>query len=486
MLKLSRGLVCILVSTLIIGCSANLEKVADKKEDGEVEYSLMGRAVYSPAALYAGIDNPIEIKDIQVKNTESQQFNYIQISGLQDKAVEAKINEDIKALFDQMLPYAEFKKAMPFRGAQTLMQEDTKVSGAHLTISSTFNSNNVLSVVAYVAVNLETQKYGYKYMNMDEGLNFDLNTGEQFSLEDVFVNDIDPWEIINSVIAENINGYKTAFSIGEFDYYGLVAPFKGIKHGQRFYLTNNGVNVIINYNNPEFDIGFNTRVIEVPYSACRGSIAIAERFYEEGINIYTSGATEKRLFGSYSSKRKYEYSSLEKDNARWEVNISYPEDLEETLVEQIKAFRAEQEAFVLDSVIAESLNYVEQRIYVYQAGRYLNISCHVYFSNGNEGLWKEDSYVYSETGQQLELEDIFAADYDYMPILIDGLEKAIREYNLPVSPEKEKLLPGMGFTINDTGITFVTKTYEWSPGNKHPLSFQIQYKDIGYDNLLVF
>ncbi len=488
MLRLSRRLIFILVLVLLISCNAELDKRADNIEQikDETDYSLKGRAVYGPGEIYSGVLNPIEIKEIIVANTEDQHYNYVQISGLKDKVVEERINRDIKKRFDELMNYTEFKKPMPFRGAQIFMQEDTKVYGANLSIYTAFNYNNVLSLVAYVSINLENPLNGYKYMYMTDSLNFDLNTGEQFSLEDVFVNDVDALEIVNRGIYEDINSLKGFHHVDGFSYYDLVSPFKGIKHGQRFFLTPNGINIVIDYNNPEFNVDFASTVMEIPYSSCRGSIAITERFYNEDVNLYTVEATEKCLFVSYSGKRKYEYYNSDNANTFWDASIGYPEDLSEHLLEEIKAHRFKQEAYVLDSANAEALNYVEQRINVQQAGRYLNVSCHVYFNSSNEYQWQEDYYVYSENGELLSIKDIFAADYDYLPIIREGLEKAIKEYRLTDGPEADALLQELNFGIYDTYITFITKPYEWRTGSKHPISFQIQYKDIGYDNLLVF
>src|SRR5690606_19176361 len=73
------------------------------------------------------------------------------------------------------------------------------------------------------------------------------------------------------------------------------------------------------------------------------------------------------------------------------------------------------------------ITYVEQRIYAYQVGRYYNISCHIYFSDNTMGQWHEESYVYSEDGRLLDLEDIFTPGYDYLPIAKSTLENTIKE-----------------------------------------------------------
>ena len=103
-------------------------------------------------------------------------YSYIRISGLKDKNIENKINEEIKnAVYSFAITTSEGK------------------SNSNANIVGNFN--NILSI----AVIARDNAYA-----ITKGLNFDLNTGEKFSFEDVFTKSAPIVSILTSAYNKNL------------------------------------------------------------------------------------------------------------------------------------------------------------------------------------------------------------------------------------------------------------------------------------------
>ena len=493
MLKSSRHLIItvIFLTILMMGCNNSIDAPQDKKDNNKpipvVDYKPMGKEVYAPVEIPFVVENPIEINNINVTDNLNNQYNYFEISGLLDKRVERIINEAIKTLFDQLLPYAKGEQLVPYRGVQTMIKEK-KIYSSSLSISPYFNSNNILSVLASVSISYYNSFDGYNHFSMSEGLNFDLNSGKTLYIEDVFTNDSNAIEILNNAINKEIDRHRleTSINYDEYSSLALVAPFKGIRHDQKFFLSHNGVNIIIDHNNPEFYFG-SYNIVEVPFISQKGNIAITERFYDEGISIFEKVSFEKRFLQSYGGEKQVRTrDAYTKDGTEWYVYISYPEDLPQALINNIDLAQIKQEDWINQLKKDNVVGYVEQNIHGRRVGKYINIGVNINFSIVNQGQWFGDNYVYTEAGEPINLEDLFVKGYNYEPLLMDAIKRSSRDYGLTTEPDIEALLKDLSFAIGDTSVFFTTRPYEWDAVSKHPLRFDIPFKEIGFENLRVF
>ena len=261
MLKLNKKqLLGIILSFTIAlaGCTSTGNKPKDEKSPPAIKtvYQHMGAATYAPVDINYVVENALEITYIDETVDSNFQRGYFTISGLKDKAVEQKINADIKALYQQLIPYVTGEELVPYRGIRAVITPDRKLEHSYLAVAPYFNSNHVLSVVASAAGSYyDPENWHNNYFSYIDCLNIDLNTGESFGLLDVFTNDVDGIAIVNDTIAKEINRRLLIRSVEHEDYYGtftLVAPFKGIDRDQKFFLGYEGINIVISLKFMEF------------------------------------------------------------------------------------------------------------------------------------------------------------------------------------------------------------------------------------------
>jgi len=98
----------------------------------------------------------------------------------------------------------------------------------------------------------------------------------------------------------------------------------------------------------------------------------------------------------------------------------------------------------------------------------------------------EESYVYSKTGKLIILKDLFVEGFDYESLVISYIEEHLKNYRAYDVPEPKFFLDGLKFTIEAENISFITKTYKWDKDNIYPIHFNINYEEIGYENLKIF
>jgi len=118
-------------------------------------------------------------------------------------------------------------------------------------------------------------------------------------------------------------------------------------------------------------------------------------------------------------------------------------------------------------------------------GSFINIGNHMHIGFKENGLWQEGKYVYSQTGEPLDLDDIFVEGYDYASLIKNAIEGAKKEYKVPKGSHTEVTLDDLMFTLEDTHISFITKADEDNPDSSQ-LHFNVSYEDIDYKNLRIF
>ncbi|WP_028308231.1 hypothetical protein [Desulfitibacter alkalitolerans] len=487
--------IALLAVILLVGCS--IDENAGKNEAASNNHSIkpetdetMGKATYSPVKILYAVDNPINIISINASEDMDHHRSYFQIRGLKDQIVENSINEAIKQLFEQMLPYGNGEKHPPYRGIQSAISGDKVISYSAISVDPQFNCNNILSVAAHVSGTYNCSTSGPSHFSFIEALNFDLNTGKTFLINDVFTNDVNGLEIVNEAIANELTRRSLTADIDHnlyYDSFALVAPFKGVTYDQKFYLSNYGLNVVIDYNNPEFDVGFSYAIVTVPFYTADGCIAVTERFYDKNQSIFTEDAVSLRFLPDYQQSVHREAASYMKNGTQWYVSIGYPKNLSKKLINIINVLRVAQEKEVALLSQESPVTFVEQNIYAHRMGAYVIISSHLIIGQAEETQWSEDNFVYTETGEPIQLEDLFVDEYDYSSLINNAINRTIEQHGLAPGFDVQDLLRDITFRLNDTSISFVTKPYAWDPtSSKYPLHFDISYEEIGYKNLKIF
>ncbi|MEI8216390.1 MAG: RsiV family protein [Eubacteriales bacterium] len=466
-------LLLIMVSTLIlISCGSINVGPNNLKSPIEIPYLLK---------------NPIEITSIENNDVTEFYTRTISLKGLKDKKIEGSINEDLLNAYDQI----SNGELPPIRGIKKDLGSTSKLTGNTLDAQISFNYNNVASVVVY-----GNRTYNQSvYVGLMDALNFDLNTGKQISLKDIFADDVDYKIILNDYISAALaKGNAT-----EEDYYSmsgndlkLVSPFKGISDNQKFYLSQAGLVLIFDYSNPEFDTGLYASTIYINFQELGDIFAIAKRFYDPNVNIYTSEKpVVKEFLQSWGGTdiRSQENRTLDKINITQSLvyNPKIPvEAVEKATSLGIFDISAFNDMKTYTNTSGEDWNSFEQYVWANSVGTYSVVSknLNIYYN----GKWKTslENYNYDKSGKLLALHDIFVPGYDYKSLVVNSMKAAIKQIPVIKTYDTDQLYNNLSFAIGISEISFSTIPMKTDPLSESPVYFSVTYEEFGCDNMTIF
>ena len=204
--------------------------------------------------------NSVTVRTIDYDVPSGCYAEYFEIDGLADQAVEERINNRIFVEMEEMCR-GEF--IPPYRGIALKMKENAdRASAFSVHIVPGFNSNNILSVNAachfYFARDDYDNQFGYSYA---VPMTFDLTTGEEMTLGDLFAPGTDYIGLLSRNVDECLmsGGFDGEYNeMGEYSSLRLVSPFKGLRPEQKFLINENGdIDLFFDYDTPEFYTHYN-------------------------------------------------------------------------------------------------------------------------------------------------------------------------------------------------------------------------------------
>ncbi|MGB7605980.1 MAG: hypothetical protein WBL93_10945 [Lutisporaceae bacterium] len=235
-------------------------------------------------------NNGIEVEYKNIVTTDGKKVeirnNYPIISGLKDKSIQDKINNEIvevgKTLLSQL--EADLLKA----SKNNTISYSMKNSNAYIT----YNFNNVIFVEysVYIEAQLKTEKYYPMYKIVSYG--YDLNIGERIELAEIFKPGSDYKSKINNFICQYIieNNYD------DYEAEKMTKPFQGIRENQSYTLDMWGLRIILDEKNDEFvNCGYSEQVL-IPLKYLGDELYFFDRYVDEGKNIYEKEKLSKKLF----------------------------------------------------------------------------------------------------------------------------------------------------------------------------------------------
>lgn len=254
--------------------------------------------------------NPIDIISVNVPSDGESAVGYMRIEGLKNEDVQKKINDRIRSVFDSMVNCSFLP---PYRGIGVMMKHPGIESNpTYINVWSEYNSGNILSVVAVCYVDCKADdgfEFTYSYT---VPMVFDLSTGDELKLADIFRDGTDGLETVNGYIDTYLlkNGYGTDEimqpdddTYPSFDTINMTAPFKGVKEGQKFYIDQFGrLTLVFDYDTPEFYTGMSGLPVWVIDSSVSSGIKL---FRETDGSIYSSDDVRCILDYEYSSELEY-------------------------------------------------------------------------------------------------------------------------------------------------------------------------------------
>lgn len=490
----SDRLICFCVALLLVasfgaGCSSK-QVVGPEKQPSET----VVKVVFSPVKLNYHVVNPLTVRAVY-KEPQWENDREVYIEGLLDKAVEDRINQNLKQL------YVDIKEldVPPYRGIRIHVPQDSRRVDNRVHADISYSYNNVLSVFVRYDKSYyppgSTQKVTVSGM---ETRNFDLTTGNEIRLQDVFADDVDYLAILSDAIKRALGSSATDEN-QEWYQWGpsLVAPFQGVEEGQKFFLSSVGISLLIDHRTPEFDIGHHFMVIPISYYELAGVVAIKARFYDETTTIYTSRAPliMHLTTGYYDMPQITHRVEDQVGNVVFTAHYRYPAATTDAVGDYILRQHEKYEGRVAELKGQGGDNYwwISRNVWASLVGEFATVTVHEilhrvnspittdmidWIRHGGEGCISSssDTFVLDEHGNEVLLSQLFVHGFDYESVIRPAYEQALVGHHSLSRPTFAEVRDQLQFTLEATHLVLNT-----------PLAyFSVSYEQIGCSNMTIF
>ncbi len=279
---LSVSVAAALIFTMAVGLTACGSGSVDKEISIDIPDSdIVGNRVEAPVKTEYFTDNNLRTIEGEYEApsyVNADASDLIQIDGLKNKEVQQTINDKIRGTFMEMITDTN---PPPVRGAKLavrdFLDEEGNLLPSEITVDCYVEASfeNILSVKLWKYITYGSYEYDNCCWYSDtKVLNFDLNTGNELKLQDLFADNVDACKYINRYTnkllettdyeSEEVFAYTDQFQIK------LASPFEGFSDDVEFFVSDydGSVNIILDYRTPEFYVGDNgtdTTWISIPY-----------------------------------------------------------------------------------------------------------------------------------------------------------------------------------------------------------------------------
>lgn len=418
--------------------------------------------------------------------------DYPEIDGLKNEKVQQRINDRIKEAVEELYS----RELPPYRGIRVLVP-DEEISGLHSNIYSTtyYNESNIYSVL--IRKYLRDSEYTI-YIEDVIALNFDLQTGEEITLSDLFAAEYDYRSVISEYVRECIaqnmlddlldndaSIYSSSFA--------LIRPFETIEEEQKFIISSwDEVYLILDYNNREFDVGTEVRFLPVKSHLLPDQgreLIFTEKYENWNESLYKDGFNRWKSLkedSDYQSEMWISDSSpLEDMQFRTKISCN----IENTQLSQHYAGVVGQLEDRVIAILAENGKTAEE----FYGGDYsLTVNNYGKFITEYEGysFWGPDAYIYDNhfsvydgaTGKVVALEECFVPEVNYRELIIS--QEMARDESL----SREELVRGLRdpeFMIYPTYFTILYTRMDNDYG-VYKSNIYVEFEDLGEENLTIF
>ena len=246
-------------------------------------------------------------------------LNYIKISGLKNKEIEEKINEEI------------CNKAFGMYTQEML--NDEKTINISIDTQKMASFSNVLSVIIDGHMEKYAENGEEEFEDFDVVyLNYNLQTGEKIEFKDLFTYNAP----IKSIIGES------AYESLAWEYLNETSDMSQVEYGK---LENRVYNIVVEYlNNPNINFGFNNRYIcmyinndyiEIDMTKYYNSIAIYNRFLTN-ISLYEDDSIGCK--NAFIFSKRYGNKDYVESGENYYIDIIWQSDVDNSWKEQREEF----------------------------------------------------------------------------------------------------------------------------------------------------
>lgn len=415
------------------------------------------------------VQNPLTFSEVE----ENDQFDrmvftgkYPQISGLNDRQVADKINEDLRNMYEEYQPGEVPPEAKE-------KYSDLECAEQDIRLICCGNFNNVLSVSASY-----TWKFGelfgerapsYQgYYEKTKTYNVDLNTGAEISLKEVFADNVDYGKMIN--LAEP-----------QFALHNSMLEARGVRDGIEETITLN------------FDENF----------------AVTERFYDPGKSIYSNDQEGKKTLLTYVGEEEGWEKQYTEEGIDFYLRGSYQKEFPAQMQQAIKEEEAangkliDQMKQVLKGIANQEVNAnYSKNVNTSRVQDFINVRI---YENADIYSDKTNTFYLLDSRQTLRcyrmgsdeptrIRDVFYKEADAEKILetvvfnkLEANQQLLEESgyrrNIDAAVHaKDAADKFVGFCVNYESII---AEYLGDPALPSYV-IELKYADIGYENLNIF
>jgi hypothetical protein len=381
----------------------------------------------------------------------------LQIDGLKNDAVEAKINKLISDKSQALMKYAEFKNLPVSQGFYaTFPKETSNVDNLSIDVYDMYNFNNLIGLefTVYVAISDKSLADNIQYHAITDAMTIDLNTGNEIHLSDLFVNGFDFEKILNTAILLDASSKTEVADDSLFGSYDYRGGFSGIRSQIGFSLTSDGLDLIFDATYPEFDSGLSQTVIEIPYKTLKDGLALGQRF-QSSESLFTDPTvkrTNNYLFVGHDTTLEYMLNGVPVTS-----KISVYSQITGDWLALTKKW-IDEDKQTLESYSKMNAAGIRYEFSAQPIGQYMVISRKIaswtsdYLDLGNA----EKAYMVKADGSILTLKDLFMPGYDYETTIKKELAKFLKSEYLP----DEKGLPTVDEAYKNLNLTLTYDYFE--------------------------
>ncbi len=496
-------MICILAIVLLItGCDAmgigdDLDIYATTESEQRV-YTSFEKPVTAPSEIKYLVPNALT----EVNSEVSPKFDppreivgpehmvyYSVYSGLKSKEIEAKVNAEMTSLIFELGRQMDPKTIAPFRGIKTKFDEASKLTSSYISLYTSFNANNLLSVRGYTYCNYQVSDASYdgpSWMSLCKGLTIDLNTGDHVPLEALFIDGYDYESVINYSILEQIeqnNLMDESYLAYTYLPARLTKPFDGIAHDQAYLLDNFNLVIIIEPDDPRFDSVFEQITFSIGLENFGDNLAIGTRYYEPENNLFVD-ETEKRMLPIWQSNGRGQSENTEGtfEGGKWYLS-SYDQD--ERLDDVYKAFVLESKEALNALKFDGNDNNAMLTLSKISVGRFVIITKNLWLTKGSDYDSLTEYQVYDTSGKQLTLSDLFVDGFDFESIIETQVRERIVQSGNFTEAEIENAIEQKIFTLDQSNLSIQITYPDFRTGSDY-LQVYIPFEAFGVRNMTIF
>lgn len=409
---------------------------------------------------------------------------YPQITGLINKEVEKKINEDIENLVNIRLNEVE--------NTIKIIYTDPKIESISTSAYINYNCNNVMFIEysSYITYITGAVSESY-YFTKSQG--YDLNTGNYITLKDLFKQDVDYNKILNDYIYMEI----ISSNYDDPDSLFMNKPFQGTHENQSFSFDENRLLIIMDEKNEEFNNNGYPITIYISLKDIGKYLAIFDRYFDEGNNIFENSKRIKKLMPNHTyfninngimDYEEYYNIYIETGEFVGLYNIEIKKMLDSMVSHNldVEGFRERAKAYVT-SHPAKYYGHLGHSVDVMMnEGGYFSLYAYSYKNELDiiEGYHKYINFNFNNN-KIMKLKDLFVDGFNYNSVIVKLLKTNPNYYfsEGTFADDEEILVAESDFNFSQDAVLVIL----YQPGvyvrEQH---LWIEFKDIGYENISIF